>query len=150
VNAEGIGGRPLFVGIGPAADVERYLGRVAHSELTDFRRGRPVYVEVRGGAPSSPPAAQRFWVAQSQGRGDQRIDWDAEDGVWTVAAMNADASRPLAIDAEIGAELDWLIWLGVGFTVVGLVLTVGGAILILVVGRRASRDRIAVPAASDR
>jgi hypothetical protein len=150
VNAEGIGGRPLFLGIGASADVERYLGRVAHSELTDFDRGRPEYVEVRGGAPSSPPIAQHFWVAQSQGFGNQRIDWDPEDGVWTVVAMNAGGSRPVAVDAEIGAKLDWLIWLGVGFTVAGLVLSIGGVILILIVGRRASRDQIAAPGATDR
>jgi hypothetical protein len=146
VNAEGIGGRPLFIGIGPSDDVDRYLGRVAHSELTDFRHHGPVYTEIPGGRPASPPAAQGFWVAQSQGIGDQQIDWDPEDGVWTVAAMNAAGARGVDVQAEIGAKLDWLIWLGVGFTVVGLVLSVGGAIVILLIGRGASRDRVPAPA----
>jgi hypothetical protein len=150
VNAEGIGARPLFIGIGPSAEVQRYLGRVAHSEITDFTHGDPVYTQIPGGRPASPPAAQRFWVAQSQGFGDRRIDWDPEDGVWTVAAMNAGGSRPVAVEAEIGAKLDWVIWLGVGFIVVGLVLSIGGVILILIVGRRASRDQIAVSGATDR
>ena len=145
VNAEGVGGRPIFVGIGPSADVQRYLGRVAHSELTDFHRGDPVYVEVPGGPPPSPPAAQDFWVATSQGLGNRRIDWDPQDGVWTVAALNAGGGRGVAVQAEIGAKLDWLIWLGVGFVIAGLVLGVGGTILILVIGRGASRDQVAIP-----
>ena len=150
VNAEGVGGRPVFVGIGESEDVQRYLGRVAHSELVDFRHGRPVYVEVPGGPPRAAPGAQGFWVAQSQGLGNQRIDWDPEVGTWTVAAMNAGGSRGVAVQAEIGGKLDWLIWAGVGLTVLGLVLTIGSVVLILFVGRRASRDRVAVPDSTDR
>jgi hypothetical protein len=150
VTAEGIGGRPVFVGIGRSADVQRYLGRVAHSELTDFRHHRPVYVDVPGARPATPPAGQDFWVARSQGLGNRRVDWDPQDGVWTVAAMNADGARGVAVQGEIGAKLDWLIWLGVVLTVVGLVLSVGGTILILVIGRRASRDRVSVPEPADR
>jgi hypothetical protein len=144
VNAEGTGGRPVFIGIGPSADVQSYLGRVAHSELTDFRHHDPVYAEIPGGRPATPPAAQRFWVAQSQGIGDNRIDWDPEDGVWTAVAMNAGGTRGVAIDAEIGAKPGWVLWAGVGLTIVGLVLSVGGTIVILLVGRRASRDRVVV------
>jgi hypothetical protein len=148
VNAEGTGGRPVFIGIGPSDDVQRYLGRVAHSELTDWRHGGPVYTEIPGGRPATPPGGQSFWVARSQGIGDNQIDWDPEDGVWTVAAMNAGGSRGVAIDAEIGAKPGWLIWVGVGFAIVGLVLTAGGAIVILLVGRRASRDQVVVPTAT--
>jgi hypothetical protein len=144
VNAEGVGGRPLFVGIGPSDDVQRYLARVAHSELTDWKHGGPVYVQVPGGRPETPPAQQRFWVAQSQGLGNRQIDWDPEDGVWTVAAMNAAGTRHVAVQAEIGAKVDWLIWAGAGLAAVGLVLGVGGTILILVIGRRASRDRVTI------
>ena len=146
VNAEGIGGRPLFVGIGPSADVQRYLGRVAHSQLTDWRHRRPVYVEIPGGRPATPPAGQTFWVAQSQGLGDQRIDWDPEDGIWTVVAMNAGGARDVEVLAQIGAKPDWVLWAGIGLTVVGLVITGGAAILILFVGRGASRNRAPAPA----
>jgi len=139
VNAEGIGGKPLFIGIGPSDDVGRYLGRVAHSQLTDWRHHAPVYAEVPGGRPATAPAAQKFWVAQSQGLGDQQIDWDPEDGVWTAVAMNAGGSRDVAVLAEIGAKPDWVLGVGIGFTVVGLVLGAGAAILILVIGRGARR-----------
>ncbi len=150
VDAEGTGGRAIFLGIGPSADVQRYLGRVAHSELTDFRRGRPVYLQIPGGPPASPPGSQDFWVASSQGVGNQRIDWDPEDGVWTVAAMNAGGARGVAVQAEIGGELDWLIWVGVGLTAAGALFSIGGVVLILIVGRRASRDRISGADPTDR
>ena len=145
VNAKGIGGKAIFLGIGPSDDVDRYLARVAHSELDDFDRGRPEYVEVPGGRPPTPPGAQDFWVAESLGVGDQRVDWEPEDGVWTVVAMNAGAARGVAVEAEIGAKLDWLLWLGVGFVIAGIVLGVGGTILILIIGRGASRDQVAIP-----
>ena len=144
VNAEGVGGKAIFLGIGPSDDVDRYLARVAHSELDDFHRGRPEYVEVPGGRPPTPPGAQSFWVAESLGVGNRRVDWEPEDGVWTVVAMNAGAARGVAVEAEIGAELDWLIWLGVGFTIAGFVFLIGGTILILVIGRGASRDQVTV------
>ena len=144
VNAEGTGGRPVFIGIGASDDVQRYLGRVAHSELTDWRHHDPVYTQIPGGRPATPPAAQRFWVARSEGIGDNQIDWDPEDGVWTVVAMNATGTRGVAVDAEIGAKPGWVLWAGIGLTVAGFVLTVGGALVILFVGRGASRDQVPI------
>jgi hypothetical protein len=145
VSAVGAGGRSIFLGIGPTADVQRYLGRVAHSELTDFSHGRAVLEQVPGRAPTAPPSAQSFWVAESEGTGERRIDWDPEAGVWTVAVLNADTARGVAVDAEIGAKVNWLIWAGIAALVVGLVLAATGVILILVIGRRASRDRVEAP-----
>ena len=148
VNAKGVGGRPVFIGIGPSDDVDRYLGRVAHSELTDWRHNGPVFVEVPGGRPPTPPAGQKFWVAQSQGLGDQQIDWDPQDGVWTAVAMNAAGTRGVAVLAEIGAKPDWVLWAGIVMAAIGLVMGVGAAILILVIGRGASRRRTAEPTPS--
>src|SRR5215210_6307453 len=36
VEATGAGGRPVFVGIARKGDVDRYLARSAHDEVTDF------------------------------------------------------------------------------------------------------------------
>jgi hypothetical protein len=146
VQAESTGRRPLFIGIGPTPDVGRYLGRVARSELTDWRHGHAVFTEIAGGAPRVPPTNQKFWVASSQGFGERQIDWDPQDGVWTVVAMNAGGTRDVAVAAQIGAKVGWLLGLGIGFVVVGLVLSIGCTLLILMIGRHASRDRIAEPA----
>jgi hypothetical protein len=146
VRAESIQGRPIFLGIGRTPDVQRYLGRVAHAEITRIHYGRVFFDQVPGRAPATPPGAQNFWVAESQGAGARRIDWDLKTGVWTVAVLNADAARGVGVSADIGAKIDWLIWLGIGLLVVGGVLTATGVTLIIVVGRRASRDSVEAPA----
>src|SRR5262245_38321631 len=46
-------GSPLFVGIGPAADVDRYLAGVSHTVISDFRTDTVEFVS--GGTPDSAP-----------------------------------------------------------------------------------------------
>jgi hypothetical protein len=141
IDATSVDGRPLFVGIGPTTDVAQYLDGVAHTEVVDFGDGGPDYAQHTGGRPAGPPASQDFWVAQSEGRGQQRVDWDLDNGNYTAVAMNAGATRGVAVDVDVGAKISWLIWVGVGMTVVGL-LIVGGAILLI---SRLGRERRAEP-----
>ena len=132
--------KPVFVGIGPDNDVDRYLGGVAHDELTGFDSGHPQFEAFRGRAPRRPPGNQGFWVAQAKGTGEQSLTWDAEFGRWTAVVMNADAARGIDVSADAGVKLGWVIWAGLGMLVVGLLMTVGAVIVILLIGRRASRD----------
>ena len=131
--------RPVFVGIGRDPDVARYLRGVEYAELTDFADGEPRFDVHQGRAPGAPPAAQDFWDAQAQGKGEQVLNWDAEVGLWTVVVMNADAARGIAVEADVGVKIDWLIWVGVALAVVGLVITLGAVLLILAIARRAAR-----------
>jgi hypothetical protein len=134
------GDRPVFVGIGSDDDVDRYLGDVAHDELVDFHGGDPELDLHRGRAPRTPPAEQDFWVAESEGSGEQALTWDAEFGRWTAVVMNTDAARGIDVEADAGVKLGWAIWAGLGMLAVGLLMTVGSVIVILLIGRRASRD----------
>jgi hypothetical protein len=134
------GGKPVFVGIGPDDDVARYLGRVVHDELVDFYADDPVLDLRAGGAPRTPPGDQDFWVAEAQGPGEQALTWDAEFGRWTAVVMNADASRGIAVEADAGVKLGWVIWAGLGMLVVGLLMSAGAVVVILLISRRASRD----------
>jgi len=145
IRAEATGGEPLFLGIGRTDAVERYLDGVRHARLTDFGGGRADYDEQPGGAPDRRPGAERFWVAESQGAGERSVDWDVQTGVWTVALMNADASRGIDADASVGIEISWLIWVGVGLAVVGLLLAATGVVLIIVLSRHAARDATPAP-----
>jgi hypothetical protein len=65
------GGAPVFVGIGPAREVNSYLRGVAHAEVDDITGDPPRYVTRVGGWPRGLPGAERFWVASSQGTGRQ-------------------------------------------------------------------------------
>ena len=128
-------GKPVFVGIGPDDDVNRYLGDVSHAELTDIDGGQPQFDPHRGRAPQRPPGRQSFWVAQAQGSGEQAVTWDAEFGRWTAVVMNADAARGVDVRADAGIKLGWAIWAGIGMVVIGLLITAGAAVLILRLGR---------------
>ena len=134
------GEKPLFVGIGSDDDVDRYLGNVAHDELIDFDGDDPEFEPHEGRAPRTPPGDQDFWVAESEGSGEQALTWDAEFGRWTAVVMNADAARAIDVEADVGVKLDWAIWAGLGIFVVGLLMTVGAVSVILLIGRRSSRD----------
>jgi hypothetical protein len=136
IDAVSASGRPLFLGIGPTADVARYLGRVAHTEVVDFGDREPDYAQHPGGRPSGPPAAQTFWVARAQGTGEQRIDWAVENGTYTAVAMNAGATRGVDIEVDAAAKVSWLIWVGIGLTVIGLLIVGSAAWLIARLGRR--------------
>src|SRR4051812_16511755 len=148
VTVDGGSSQPVFLGIAPTADLNRYLRGVGRAELTDFAdfAGAPRYDVRAGGAPAGPPGAKGFWVAETHGTGQQRISWDSRSGNWSVAVMNADAARGVSVDADVGAKLDWLVWVGVGLTLVGLALLAGGVILIVTIARRAGRETV-IPAA---
>jgi hypothetical protein len=121
--------RPVFVGIASAAESARYLVGVEHDVVTDLEGG-PHYSARPGGAPKSPPGQETFWVASMSGAGEQVLDWEPEDGNWTVVAMNEDATRGVAADLSIGAELDSVVWIGVGLLVLGGLFAALAAVLV--------------------
>jgi hypothetical protein len=134
IRVEPEGDRPAFVGIGPTDDVERYLRGVRHTQVSDFGDGGdPTYQQVQGGRPEQLPGSQQFWRAESSGAGERQIDWQPEDGEWSVVAMNADGSAGLSIHADAGAKLGWLIWTGLGLLAAGLALI---ALAVLLARRR--------------
>jgi hypothetical protein len=135
--------QPVFVGIGRDEDVDAYLGGVARDELIDVGGSDVEFAPHDGRAPSAPPGEQGFWEAQAEGSGEQELVWDAEFGRWTMVVMNLDAAQGVGVEADAGVKLDWAIWAGIGMLVVGLLMSAGAVLVILLVGRRA--DRAATP-----
>lgn len=138
VGVKGSGDEPVFVGIARTLDVSRYLSGVRHDVLADLDEDGPRYELQRGAKRPQPPGRQDFWVAASEGAGEQQVEWEVESGVWSIVVMNADAAPGVDVDAELGVKAGWVIWVGVGLFVAGIVLTVGGVLLILAVSRRAA------------
>jgi hypothetical protein len=127
----------LFAAIGPAADVDRYLEGVAHDVVSDLdSSGDPEYSRRPGATPPANPGSEMFWVASSSGTGEQTLDWEPEDGDWRVVVMNADATRGVSTDLSIGAELDSVLWIGLGMLVAGGLLAAGAALAITAGARR--------------
>jgi hypothetical protein len=117
--------RPVFVGIARDEDVQRYLGAVERDELIAFDGRDSRFDPHQGRAPGTPPGEQGFWVAQSEGTGEQALTWDADFGRWTAVVMNADGARGIDVEADAGVKLDWAIWAALGMLAVGLVLSAG-------------------------
>jgi len=138
IRGESAGGKTLFMGIGPEAAVAKYLGPVAHAnvEEIDFDPFRVTYLPVTGGTPQGPPTEQRFWAASASGVGTQTLTWKVREGDWSVVLMNADGSRGVVADVDLGAKLSFLLWLAVGLLLGGGFVLVGSAALIILAARR--------------
>ena len=118
----------VFVGIGPSAEVNRYLAGVNHTVISDFWRDD---VETVGGdTPASPPSGQHFWVASKSGSGKQSLVWDPADGDWTVVVMNADGRGGIDIGTDLGAKVPALLWVAIGLLLGGAIFLAGGGLLI--------------------
>jgi uncharacterized membrane protein len=139
VRAERPGGGAIFVGIGPEREVDAYLRGVGHAKVEDLSADPPRYLTSRGGAPQRPPSAEQFWVASAEGPGRQAVSWEVEGGRWSVVAMNADGARRVVLDADVAAKVGWLLGVGIGLLVAGLLLVAGGIVLIVAAVRRSSR-----------
>jgi hypothetical protein len=129
---------PIFIGIGPTDQVSQYFNGVAYDEVTDFGwwSANVKYEYFDGGAPSSPPGTQSFWVAQQEGPGSQTLDWEVQSGNWTAVVMNADAGAPVRANVSLGARFGLLLPIGIGLTVAGVVLLAVGILLIVLGARR--------------
>ena len=127
--------RPVFIGLGPETEVDGYLEGIDHDVVTDLE-DEPRYSRVPGGEPQGPPADQEFWVASSSGSGEQTLEWHPKDGNWRVVVMNADARRGVSSEMSIGAELDSVIWIGIGLLAGGALLGAAAALAITAGVRR--------------
>src|SRR4029453_14604850 len=138
IRGESAGGKTLFMGIGPEAAVAKYLGPVAHANVEDidFDPFRVTYRPVTGSAPQGPPTEQRFWAASASGVGTQTLTWKVREGDWSVALMNADASRGVPADVDLGAKLSFLLWVAIGLLIGGALVTGGSAALVILAARR--------------
>ena len=137
VQAEAAEGGEIFLGLGPTADVRRYLAGVEHDVVRDldYEPFRASYRHVDGAAPRSPPGDQTFWTADASGSGEQTLEWDLEQGDWSLVLMNADGSAGVAADVSAGAEAPFVIWLAVGLIVLGVLLLAAAALLMYLVFR---------------
>jgi hypothetical protein len=127
----------IFIGIGPAAAVDRYLSGVSHDVATDvtltpFHLTR---VHHPGAAQPAPPGSQSFWVAHSSGD-RATLSWTVTDGSYRVVAMNADGTAAVSFNSQLGLTIPHMFAIGTGLLIGGLVLVLLGGLL-LVLGIRA-------------
>jgi hypothetical protein len=145
IRVRGTGQDPdgVFIGVGPTADVERYLATVDRERLIDItERGRAVQQHLAGGEPATPPGQQAFWAASAAGPGEQQFVWRAAQGRWTAVVMNADGTRPVVADLSVAATAPALRWVWIGLSIgSGVALVIGVLLVALAVPRRVSTTR---------
>jgi hypothetical protein len=133
----------MFVGIGPASDVEAYLAGVEHSRWAAGRPDRPALEALPGGPPATSPGDQSFWVAAASGPGTQQVTWSATEGRWAVVVMNADGTRPVIATLSAGVTAPALHWVWTGMFWFAGPLVIIGAVLIGLARPRRGADAAA-------
>ena len=147
VSIEGHGD-DVFVGIGPAADVARYLRGVRIDRIVQVDWPGGVRTEPEAGSRTpAPPSEQTFWVAKDEGD-TANLEWPLTGGDWTLVIMNADASSDVSVTASGTLRMTALGPISVGLLVLGVGVLVGG-ILLTISGSKAPRVRGVTPPRPD-
>jgi hypothetical protein len=123
--------KPVFVGVGPKAEVDRYLAGASVETVNDFEVDPFTLDKTRstGTAQPEPPATQSFWVAKSSGS-TAKLDWKVRDGNYRVVVMNADGSRGVATQSQFEIEIPHLSTIAIVMLILGLV-TIGGGVALI-------------------
>jgi hypothetical protein len=131
-------GRRVFVGVAPAADVERYLASASIDEITDFEVSpfKMTHNPRNGWATPKPPANQYFWTAQSSGSGGATLDWKARSGEYRLVVMNADGSPGVATRGDVSVTIPHTSAISWSLIGGGLLLLLGGAATIVLAMRQ--------------
>jgi len=135
------GAGPVFAGIAPVGAAGHYLAQVSYDTVRGITHHHPVYAGHTGGAPATAPARAGIWAARAAGPGTQAITWPDRGGSWSVAVMNADGSRPVAVRISVAASLPSLDWIAAGLLAGGILALAAGLALGAVPARRATSHR---------
>lgn len=131
--------KPVFVAIGPAAEVSRYLAGVSYASVTAL--GDRDVMQHPGTAVPAPPAFAVGWAAQAHGKGTQTLRWAVRSGEWTAVVMNPDGSPGISIRADVGVSSPVLPALAGELLAAGTMTGLAAAALIVVPARLAARGR---------
>jgi hypothetical protein len=121
-------GKPVFVGVGPADQVDRYLTGAPVDEVTDVDMFPFKMIRDRqeGTKRLSAPGSQTFWVAQNEGPDSASLRWKVRDGDYRFVVMNADGSRDVNTKGEVAVtapNAPAIAWTLLGF---GTLVLLGG------------------------
>src|SRR6201986_4548911 len=130
-------GQHIFIGIGPAAAVDRYLSGVSHDVATDVTLTPFQLTLARhpGAAQPAPPGSPSLWVAEANTT-HAPLSWTVTDGSSRIVAMNPGGTAPVSLNPQRSITIPHMFPIGVGLLAGGIVLTLR-AVLLLVLGIRA-------------
>jgi hypothetical protein len=125
---------PVFVGVGPAADVDRYLSGAAVDTVRDLELDPWQLSTTRSTGTAQPPAPaqQTFWVARADGPASAELSWKIRNGDYRLVIMNADGSPGVDLYGNVRVRIPHLFDIGITALAGGLlVVLASGALLVL-------------------
>jgi hypothetical protein len=127
----------VFVGIGRAADVDRYLAGVTTEQVTNLDVDPYALTGTlhSGRGSALPPTSERFWVAEANSTHAAKIDWKVRDGQYRVVIMNASGHRGFATTTAIGITIPNIAAYSLAALLLGLLIAGGGTTLLIRTGR---------------
>jgi hypothetical protein len=129
---------PVFVGIGPATDVDRYLSGVATDELTAGADGSvPLRLDRQPGRrAAAPPTEQSFWITSATSTSTADLTWPIQDGTYRIVVMNADGTPGMTTQVHAAVTVPHMFDFSLGALFGGLLLTGGGIAALVAANRR--------------
>jgi len=143
VRVRSTAGGPVFVGVAPASDVDRYLSGTAYDEMVDVRLSplRATLVPSDGSRAPVPPADGPRWTASASGPGEQTLDVPVRAGGQRLVVMNAGGGAGVDVTAALSVRAPFLRRLGLGLLLAGAVVAPVGGVLLATGVRRVLRSR---------
>ena len=132
-------GAPVFVAIGPADDVSRYLAGVSYTSVTAL--GDHDVIQHLGSVRPAPPSTALDWAAQARGAGTQTLQWPVRSGDWMMVVMNPDGSAGVTVRADLGVFSPALPSLAGELLAAGILAGLTGAALVVIPTRLAAGRR---------
>jgi hypothetical protein len=129
-------GQPIFVGIGPAGPVSRYLAGVSYTSVTAL--GDHDITQHPGSVVPTPPSAALDWAVRAQGTGTQTLRWTVRSGDWMVVVMNSHGLPGLTVRADAGISSPVLPALAGELLAAGITAGLIGAALVVIPVRLAA------------
>ena len=132
-------GTPVFVAIGAAGDVSRYLAGVSYTSVTAL--GDHDVAQHPGNVRPAPPSTALNWAAQARGAGTQTLRWTVRSGDWMVVVMNPDGSPGATVRAALAVSSPVLPSLAGELLAAGILAGLTGAALVVIPTRLAAGRR---------
>lgn len=141
-------GKPLFIGVAPAARVDDFLKGVDYDEVNDLNFANSGFTvkttHHTGTRPADPPADESFWTVSAVGT-TPSVRWKVTSGDYRIVLMNADGTPVVTTETQFGLRLDGLLGLGIGLIIGGVIVLAGGIVLLVWGIRTRSRPPVEPP-----
>ncbi|HZR48591.1 MAG TPA: hypothetical protein VFB06_03650 [Streptosporangiaceae bacterium] len=129
--------KQIFVAIGPADDVSRYLDGVSYAAVSAV--GDPTAAEHTGSVVPAPPGRAVKWAAHVTGTGTQALRWTTRSGTWMAIVMNPDGSKGVTARFQLAVSSPVLPALAAELLAAAFFVGWPAALLIIVPVRRVAR-----------